>query len=134
MKSTPSLRFTLLIWLVNSFICIAGLSTFATYRIATTAIDKVYDEILLNSADSVLARMKWHGPNVSLDLPPAAQAILCHNDKDKFFYEVSESDGTFLSGDPVIPGPQTKSSSTKFYSDAINGEPVRIVKICYATN
>ncbi|CAN5951216.1 unnamed protein product [Sphagnum jensenii] len=90
------------------------------------------DAYLLNSADSVMARIRYENGQLKIDLPPAAQDILEHNDRDKFYYEVSESDGTFLSGDATIPGPSiTTNSKPVFYNATINGDNVRVIKMTH---
>src|SRR5262249_330901 len=101
--SCDSLQFKLLLWVFPPILLFACLSTYVIYEVATNLSYEIYDEVLLNSADSVLARIRNENGNVRVDLPQAAQEILKHNDRDRFFFEVSKSDGTFLAGDPNIP-------------------------------
>jgi len=126
-----SIRSALLTWLLVPLLALSWLGAAVTYGLAITLSDRIYDEVLLNSADSVLARIDYEGRNVQVDLPAAAQATLRHNDKDKFYYEISESDGTFLSGDAQIPGPTQTGplDQPQFYNATISGVPVRMVKL-----
>jgi two-component system, OmpR family, sensor histidine kinase TctE len=126
-----SIRSALLTWLLVPLLTLSWLGAAVTYGLAITLSDRIYDEVLLNSADSVLARIDYESRNVQVDLPAAAQATLRHNDKDKFYYEISESDGTFLSGDAQIPGPTLTGplDQPQFYNAAISGAPVRVVKL-----
>jgi two-component system, OmpR family, sensor histidine kinase TctE len=126
-----SIRSALLTWLLVPLLSLSWIGAAVTYGLAIVFSDRIYDEFLLNSADSVLARIDYEGRKVQVDLPAAAQATLRHNDKDKFYYEISASDGTFLSGDAQIPGPTLTGPLDKpqFYSATISGAPVRVVKL-----
>jgi two-component system sensor histidine kinase TctE len=132
MKSR-SLKSKLLTWLITPLLLFGCLSSYITYKLAVASVDEMNDDFLLNSADSVLARIKMENGAVQVDLPAAAEAMLRHNFRDKFYYEVSESNGAFLSGDPNIPGPTAiEASGPTFYSATINGEKVRVVKLAHS--
>jgi hypothetical protein len=60
---------------------------------------------MLNSADSIVDRIKVVGSRVVVDLPPAAQGILEHNDLDEFYYQVQTLDGQQLSADTQLKMP-----------------------------
>jgi len=131
MKS-QSLKSKLLTWLITPLVLFGCLSSYVTYKLAVASVDEMNDDFLLNSADSVLARIKMVNGAAKVDLPAAAQAMLRHNDRDKFYYEVSESNGTFLSGDPNIPGPTAvDNSGPTFYNATVGGEEVRVIKLAH---
>lgn len=64
-----------------------------------------FDRDLISSADSVVGRLRVKQGRVVVDLPPAAIAILKHDDSDKFYYRVLSSDGSWISGDADLPMP-----------------------------
>lgn len=90
-----------------------------------------YDGQLVNSAAAVAARLRFDGVQITVDLPPAAQAILRHNTSDKLYYQVLEIDGSRISGDAILPKPQTNLESDKpvFRYSNLNGEKIRIARI-----
>lgn len=98
-----SIRKQLLVWLLIPLSTIAASSTFIAYNAALLLAREIYDAGLLNSADSVIARIRRKGGKIIVDLPPAAQSILRHNFKDKFYYQIYETDGTWIAGDKLLP-------------------------------
>ncbi len=64
-----------------------------------------FDRDLISSADSVVGRLRVKQGRVMVDLPPAAIAILKHDDSDKFYYRVLDSEGRMISGDIDLPQP-----------------------------
>lgn len=84
----------------------------------------------MNSADSVVARLKiLPSGDVGVDLPPAAVAMLRHNYKDKFYFQVITDEGKLVDGDTDLPLPtveQLKSMRLPRYMDMrIHNERVR---------
>ncbi len=78
-------------------------TTFSAYTFADRFANDAYDEIMLNSADSIVARILETDHGLVVDLPPAARDILEHNDMDTFFYRVVTLDGKTLSADADLP-------------------------------
>jgi two-component system sensor histidine kinase TctE len=116
------------------FIPLAGLCVLATivaYRLAAKSANDSFDVFLMNSADSIAARIKRNSDGVIIaDLPPAAQEILRHNGIDKFFYQIIDSKGHRLGGDSALPLPRdTITKSAKFRYAETQGEMVRICRI-----
>jgi hypothetical protein len=100
---TSSIRKQLLVWLLIPLSTIAASSTFIAYNAAILLAREIYDKGLLNSADSVIARVRHKGGKVLVDLPPAAQSILKHNYRDTFFYQIYTMDGKRIAGDGTLP-------------------------------
>lgn len=111
-----------LLWLIST--CVA-------YFMAVSFANDSYDHALVNSADSVIARLRFDGGRLWADLPPAAQAILRHNDRDKFYYQVISKTGVRISGDAMLPGPYRNLGAEKpvFRIAKINGEEVRVARV-----
>lgn len=110
------------LWLIG-----AGIA----YYLAVGFANDAYDHQLINSADSITARLKPEGTKLLVDLPPAAQAILRHNDRDKFYYQILNRKGERISGDGVIPGPFLRLDSEEpvMRYGRVDGDPVRIVRV-----
>ncbi len=111
-----------LLWLV---------STCGAYFLAVSFANDSHDHALLNTADSVIARLRADGSRVWADIPPAAQAILRHNDRDRFYYQVISKDGVRISGDSVLPGPYPNLAAREpiFRYGTIDGEEVRVARV-----
>ncbi len=100
------------------------------WLISTLSADS-FDKDLLNSADSVVGRLRTKEGKVVADLPPAALAILKHDEADKLFFSVLSVDGKHIAGDNVIPVPAGDLSlkSPRVVDGQIAGKDVRIAEI-----
>lgn len=126
-----SIRLQLLYWLLLPLCFLCLITTTIAYFLAVSFANNAYDQALLNSADSVMARLRYDGNKVWVDLPPAAQEILRHHDRDKFYYQVITKDGKRISGDIVLHGPfpQLESQEPVFRYATVNSQNVRIARI-----
>ncbi|HNM52016.1 MAG TPA: sensor histidine kinase N-terminal domain-containing protein, partial [Candidatus Obscuribacter sp.] len=91
-RSTSSIRRQLLAWLLIPLCGLCLCASAVAYQMAAAFASDAYDGQLVNSAAAVAARLRFDGVQVSVDLPPAAQAILRHNSNDKLYYQVLELD------------------------------------------
>jgi two-component system sensor histidine kinase TctE len=107
------------------------LSTGLAYFLAVGFANDSYDQALVNSADSVVARLRYDGKNVYADLPQAAQDILRHHDLDKFYFQVISKEGVRISGDAHLPGPFLKLDAKQpfFRYAKMDGQDLRIARV-----
>ena len=105
-------------------------TTFSAYTFADRFANDAYDEIMLNSADSIVARILVASSGLVVDLPPAARDILEHNDMDTFYYRVVTLDGKQLSADADLPMPPEAANlplwKPKFSDAQVKGKKVRL--------
>lgn len=127
----PSIRRQLLAWLLIPLCILFLFSSAFAYFLACTVSNYTYDRALVKAAASVAARLDWTDEGVSVDMPPAAQAILRFSDDDKVYYQVLKQDETRISGDAVIPGPVQRPFSNEpgFRDATLDGVPIRIARI-----
>lgn len=104
--SDRSIRRQLLWWLLIPLSGIWIISAVVTYNLALSYADELYDNELLDSVDSVVARIRKHDSTIDVDIPPAVLAVFRHNDKDKFFFQLLTTDGKFLVGESRLPAPR----------------------------
>ncbi|HEY9871290.1 MAG TPA: sensor histidine kinase [Candidatus Obscuribacterales bacterium] len=118
-------------WLLIPLVCLCSLSAFVAYRLAERFANESYDMLLLKSADSIAARLRRNEQGVVVvDLPRAAQAILRHNDRDHFYYQIVDSHGRRLTGDSVLPLPRhIEDKGPRFRYDVVDGQAVRLCRI-----
>ncbi|MBX9691251.1 MAG: sensor histidine kinase [Cyanobacteria bacterium] len=124
-----SIKHNLLLWLLIPLLTLAVLSTTATYILGVNLARNIYDKQLLNSADSVAARLRVRGGRISVDLPPAAQSILRHNYHDEFYFQVISPDGVKIAGDQILPSPPAMPGDSEpiFRTVKMKGREVRLV-------
>lgn len=103
---------------------LALLSTLASYFLGLALARSIYDKQLANSADSVIARIKTKGDKLTVDLPPAALAILKHNYQDDFYFQVISPDGTIISGDKLLPLPPTIAQNSSEQSAPVSSPTI----------
>jgi len=101
-----------------------------SYPLSVQLANDAFDRELLNSADSVAARVKVVDGKIAVDLPPAAQAILRYNNKDRFYYQVATEAGRNIAGDDIpLPAQESKPDQPFFRYDNLKGSPVRILAL-----
>ncbi|MBI4533839.1 MAG: sensor histidine kinase N-terminal domain-containing protein, partial [Candidatus Melainabacteria bacterium] len=126
-----SIKKLLLVWLSSVLGGLWIVGTIVGYYLAVKFSNDAYDRELVNSADSVAARMRIKDGRIVVDLPPAAQAVLRYNSVDKFYYQVLKPTGELISGDAVLPRPSQglEEGVPRFRTAQIGKEKVRIVGI-----
>ncbi len=126
-----SIRNQLLSWLLFPLCSICFVTAGLGYFLANSYANDTFDRELLNTADSIIARLKLDTIKVWVDMPPAAQAILRHNYRDKIYFQVLQRDGTRISGDAILPKPigPLDSVEPRFRYFKLNGEDVRMVRV-----
>ena len=108
-----SIRKQLLRWVLLPLCLLWIITTAFAYFLAIEVANAAYDREILNTEDSVASRLKKKKKKISVDLPPAAIAILRHNGREKLYYQVIDTDGTRISGDTLLPGPFPKLESNE---------------------
>lgn len=129
---TSSIRRHLLCWLLMPIVSLCLIGAGVTYIIAMVFVTDAYDEALLDCAHSVSSRLDFRSSKLTIDMPPAALAILKHSDRDSFYYQVSRSNGDVINGDVYIPPHpvgENLSEEPLFYDGTISSQPVRIAAI-----
>ena len=130
-SADKSIRSQLLAWLVFPLIAICVVTACLGYFLASSYANDTFDRELLNTADSVIARLRLDPIRVWVDMPPAAQAILRHNYRDKVYFQVLKRDGTRISGDAILPKPigHLDATGPRFRNVKLNGEAMRMVRV-----
>lgn len=108
-----SIKRQLLLWLIIPLLILSALSSAGAYYLGENLARTIYDRELINSADSVIARLKLKDDKISVDLPPAARAILRHNDQDEFYFQILSPSGQFIAGHDFLSLPALSEINTK---------------------
>jgi two-component system, OmpR family, sensor histidine kinase TctE len=125
------MRRKLVLWVLLPLVSLVALSTAVTYQLARSAANDCFDSFLLNSADSIQARLSVnHKGIVVSDLPSLTQANVRHNGKDHFYYQIVDSSGHKLKGEDGFPAAHmVRHEGARFRNGIIYGEPVRICRV-----
>lgn len=117
--------------LLLPLMALEAVSAIVAYSLAVNFANDAYDRELVNTADSVGARLRRTPSGVWVDLPPAAQALLHYNKKEKVYYQVLKEDGTRISGDAIIPGPalHLEAEQPILRYGSLNHKAIRIARI-----
>lgn len=131
--SNKSIRRQLLCWLLLPLCSLWLITTSTAYFFAETVANRTFDRELLNSADSVYGRIRVRGGLAFVDITPESRAILRHNNRVSFYYQVMLPDGRRLSGDDVMPAPDLKAEVGKklFSYGRIGGQDVRVLQMSF---
>lgn len=127
-----SLRGHLLVWQLAWLLVLFLASCPVVIWLANKFADQVYDENLLKSADSVIARIENDKDGIKVDLPATARKWLRHQDKDSFYYQVLGPENQLIDCDEYLPVPKVraKPGDHVFYNDLVNGDRVRALEVC----
>lgn len=131
MNNTQSISRKLLRVLLVPLCVMFVLTGFVAYNLAAWFANDSYDKELLNSAHAVAARLTEDHNGIVADLPLAVQAVLRHNDRDEFFYQVLSTEKVRLAGDAILPTPRldVNTDVPAFRNSVVNGHDVRIARI-----
>lgn len=131
MNSSISISAKLMRSLLFPLILIFVLTAFIAYNLAAWFASDSYDKELLSAAHAVAARLSKDQNGIVAELPTAVQAILKHNDRDEFFYQVLSTSGVRVAGDAALPMPINNINTDKpsFRSAVFNSQNVRIARI-----
>lgn len=124
-----SIKKQLLLWLIGPLLFLSIVSAGITYWLALQLSNEIYDELLINTADSVVARIDYINGKRVIDFPESAEAMFRHQDRDKFFYKIFDQDGHFISGDEFIPSLMVKTKEPLFADARVGGEDLRMVSL-----
>ena len=85
-----SLRRELTRRLITALVSVGVIGGIATYLMAYRYANTTYDHELLESAEILGDQLSMHGGRMTLDLPPAARAVLVNDDNDTIRYRVTD--------------------------------------------
>lgn len=126
---TSSIRRHLLCWLLIPILSICFIGGCVTWVLAVNFATDAYDDALLDCAHSVSDRLRFTRSTLTVDMPPAARAILKHGDKDVLYYQIIDASGDVINGDIYIPDPPKNrkvGEEPLFYDGSIENAEVRI--------
>ncbi len=130
-NSTYSMRSTLLLWLLVPLICLVTLSSVVANHFAVQFASQSFDSFLLNSADSIAARVRVNPSNVVLlDPNVSTRNLFCHGGLDKFYYQIVGEGGKILAGDGCLPSSQVSRDAMPVFAEtSVEGAAVRFCSV-----
>ena len=127
----PSLRRSLLRWLLWPLVPILLCGAFIAFHLAWRATQDTFDLSLLDSALDLSRQVRVVDGAPVLDLPAAARQMLATSNEDRVVYVVRSSSGEFISGEAALPIQTfpTNESRQQYYDAVVDGTPVRAIAL-----
>jgi len=130
--NVPSLRRSLLRYLLIPLSVLLILSSTVIYLIARNYANSAYDRALFDSVETIEKEISFIDGKATLDLPEVAWKILRFDELDKIYFSVRQADGHLLEGDADIPYPSPETQATGqaiFHDGTLHGKTVRIASL-----
>jgi two-component system sensor histidine kinase TctE len=127
-RDAPTLRATLLRWLLIPLTLLLIVDALGSHVIARSLADRVYDGELLEIARELALHVHPGAPKPTFDLEKDAERTLLLDQYDKVAYVV-RAGATPIAGDANIPPPARSSREPTFYDATLAGDSVRVVAI-----
>jgi two-component system sensor histidine kinase TctE len=130
-RRAPSVRFTLLAWLIWPLAALLAVGIAGFYSLALNASNRAYDRALLDPAVAMARHVIERDGRAMLDLPPVAQEVLRVSGDDDTWFSVNAPDGTHVAGSPDLPEPPARGAGRDrvFYDGVYQGRPVRVAAL-----
>jgi len=131
--NAPSLRRSLLRYLLIPLSVLLVFSSIVTYLIARNYANIAYDRALFDSVETIEEQIRFKNGKAALELPEIAWNILRFDPQDKVYFAVRQADGRLLAGEADIPYPSPKAARATgqaiFHDGTLHGEAVRIASL-----
>jgi len=129
--SMPSIRISLLKWLIVPLLIVNLIGAGLTYWMAWIPAQIAFDQSLADAGWAMIPRLHEAGGEVEIDLTKQAEQVLRVDHFDAIFLVVRDRQGKLLAGDgdfPALPQREELNDPTP-YDGVMRGEPVRIVAL-----
>lgn len=130
--NAPTLRRTLLLYLLIPLSVLWVFNAMVTYFIARNYANIAYDRALFDSVESIEEQIRFKNGKATIDLPEIARNILRFDQQDKVYFDVRQADGLLLAGEVDIPDPPPESRAVGqaiFHNGIMRGKAVRIASL-----
>ena len=124
----PSLKRTLLLWLLLPLLAIVPAAAALQYWLVLQPTREAFDQALANSTASVASFVRLDGDAVAFDMNPQAERSLRTDQFDSIYYAVLAPDGQQVAGDPPLREPRVvlAADAVAFFEAEIDGATVRV--------
>ncbi|MBL8471945.1 MAG: sensor histidine kinase N-terminal domain-containing protein [Rhodocyclaceae bacterium] len=117
-------------WLLAPLLFLWPISVALTHHVASQIANVPYDKTLAENVSAIARLVRANGPQVSLNLPAPARALLRANDEDTVYFQLRGARGEWVAGDADIPAvavPEDMQPDVVYYRDEeLAGEDVRV--------
>lgn len=100
--AAPRLRRELLFRLMLPLLTLVAASGLISTYVMQRLTDRVYDQWLLDTANSLAAEVHFDGAHALIEIPSSARAMLAYDDIDRVSFAVTQGD-ELLAGDAQLP-------------------------------
>jgi two-component system sensor histidine kinase TctE len=135
-RAAPSLRRTLLMWLLVPLLTLLLISSIAIYRVTLNFSRVAYDRNLDESAEDIsqiIIRNAATSPRPFV-LSKSAREMLLEDKYDDFYYNIRDERGALQGGDASLPAPpqnvlERSDKTAVFYDALVKNKAVRVVTL-----
>ncbi len=125
-----SIKGQLLVWLLVPLLTLALVSAWIGNMLGIAVAREIYDKQLLNSADSVVARIRTKDNRITVDLPSSARSILRHNDHERVLLPSALAKWSGSFGDKNLPPlVMPFDNEPTFRTATVNNRELRVVLV-----
>jgi two-component system sensor histidine kinase TctE len=129
-REQRSLFGEILDWMLTPLLLLWPLSLALTWFVAQGIASKPFDRALEFNLQALTQFVVSHGGQVSFNLNAQARDLLRADDTDLVYYQVLDSRGTLISGEPDFPKPNDDSppeaGRVMLRDDMVRGDEVRV--------
>ncbi len=135
-RAGPSLRRTLLKWLLVPLLTLLVISSFAIYRVTLDFSRVAYDRGLDESAEDIAQLIKKNAATSArpFALSKTAREMILQDKYDDFYYNIRDQQGALQGGDASLPAPprnvlERDDMAAVFYDSRVKNKSVRVVTL-----
>jgi len=124
----PSLRRTLLVWLLLPLVVLIPLTAALIYELASDPALSALDRALTDTAVAISQIIELHDNRATLPLSEQTARALRADLVDETVFAVGDADGRLLTGPAALLGlaPAIRADDWRFFETVLDGKPVRV--------
>lgn len=129
---SPSLRGTLLIWVLVPLSLLFAADALFSYSLAFRFADLAYDRALASEVLALAGRVHLEGGRLRVDLPEAALQLIEADVHDQIYFRVSDDRGDLVFGHRELASPPADprpGGRPLLYDTRLFGEPLRVAAV-----
>ncbi|MFC5473896.1 sensor histidine kinase [Paraherbaspirillum soli] len=127
----PSIRMSLLKWLIVPLLMVNLVGAGLTYWLAWIPAQIAFDQSLADAGWALIPRLRESGGQVEIALSQQAEQVLRVDHFDAIYLVVRNGQGRLLAGDADFPALPEKEAlnDPSTYDDLMRGEPIRVMAL-----
>jgi two-component system sensor histidine kinase TctE len=122
----PSLRKSLLLWVLIPLLGLLALATAGAFYVADKSATDAFDNALLDPIQALSQHIQINNGRPQITLTPESLRSLFTDAYDSVYYQVVLPDGKYVLGNLSLPAPPRLGEKARFYYASLNGRDIRV--------